>query len=453
MILLDGTIVNVAIPPIQQDLSASHSAAQWMMGGYALAYGLLLIPAGRFGDRFGAKRLFLSGLAAFTLSSMLCGIAGSAGEVVFWRIVQGIAAGAMNPAILAIIHATFPPDRRGRAFVWYGATASVAAALGPVVGGALVAADLNGWGWRPIFLINLPIGVALVVAAVRLLPEHRGRGGSLDPVGTLLLSAALLLVMFPLIQGYEQGWPPWVFVSLAAAVPVFTMFIAWQARRLRQSRSPLVDIGLFRSRSFAAGVGVTLCQFVAFASLQFVLSVHLQLGLGASALATGLALMPFAIGTFLGSSVSHLAVTRLGRHALHLGSGLLVVGTAGVVLVLRVAGAQVDASWLATPTLVGGVGAMMLGAPLLGIVLNDVPGSDAGAAGGIIATAQRLGHALGIAVVGSVLFGVLPAGAQHASAGSLTSEYVSAAQAAAASCLGFAVLALLLVFLLPRHAG
>jgi EmrB/QacA subfamily drug resistance transporter len=453
MILLDGTIANVAIPPIQQDLAASYSAAQWMMGGYAMAYGLLLIPAGRIGDRFGAKRLFLAGLVLFTASSLLCGIAGSAGQLVFGRVSQGAGGGLMNPAILAMIQVAFPAAQRGRAFVWYGATAGVATAIGPVLGGVLVAADVNGWGWRPIFVLNLPIGVALLAVAARVLPEHRGRGGSLDPVGTALLTLALLLFMYPLVQGYEQGWPVWVLVALVATVPALALFLGWQVRRLRQGRSPLIDVRLFRSRSFAAGVGVTLCQFVAFASLQFVLSVHLQLGLGASAAAAGLALMPFALGAFLGSSLSNMALVRFGRRALHCGGGLLAVGTAGVVLMLRLAGTRVDAAWLAVPTFVAGVGAMMLGAPLLHIVQSEVPGDDAGSAGGIIATAQRTGHALGIATVGTTLFALLPPGAREAAPGALAREYATATQVAVVGCLAFAVLTFLLVFLLPELAG
>lgn len=451
LILLDGTIANLAIPAIQQDLAATYSAAQWMMSGYALAYGLLLIPAGRMGDRHGPKRVFLIGLSVFTVSSLLCGIAGTAGQLVLWRVTQGLGAGLMNPAILAMIHIVFPSERRGRAFAWYGATAGVAAAAGPVLGGLLVEADLNGWGWRPIFLINLPVGVCLLLIAARILPERRGRAGALDPLGMLLLTTALLLFIFPLLHGSELGWPAWTAISLAASVPALALFLAWQVRRLRAAGSPLIDIRLFRSRPFAVGIAVTLCQFVAFASLQFVLSVHLQLGLGESPTGAGVALMPFALGTLVGSSVSNLALLRLGRRALHLGGGLLVAGTAGVGVALHAAGTRLDVLWLAPPTFVVGAGAIMLGAPLLHIAQAEVSVQDAGSAGGILATAQRVGHALGIAVVGTTLFAMLPAGAREAAPGALAAEYGLAAQAAVAGCLGFAVLTSLLVFQLPHH--
>jgi EmrB/QacA subfamily drug resistance transporter len=448
MILLDGTIMNVAIPPLQQDLSASYSQAQWMMSGYALAYGLLLIPAGRLGDRFGHKRLFIAGLMGFTVASILCGTAGGAGQVVLWRAVQGMMAGLMNPAILAMIHTVFPAAERGRAFVWYGATAGVASSLGPVLGGLLIAWDLGGLSWRPIFLLNLPIGLAALAGAVVLLPERKGRGGSLDPVGTGLLTLALLLVIYPLIQGYNAGWPGWVFACLGASVPVLGAFAAWEVRRLRTGAAPLINLRLFRVRSFAAGVGITLALFVSFASLQFALSAYLQLGLGASVVVAAMALLPFAIGTSIGSAISNIAVRRLGRRALHLGSALLFVGTAGAILTIRYVGVDVDALWLAPTTLMAGVGTLMVGAPIINIALSDMPSQDAGSVGGVIATAQRVGHSLGIAIVGTALFAALPRGAQEATNGTLSHEYTQAIQIAGLYCLGAALVTYLLVFFL-----
>ncbi|MDR7301984.1 MFS transporter [Haloactinomyces albus] len=453
MILLDGTIMNVAIPPIQEDMSASYSAAQWMMTGYALAYGLLLIPAGRLGDRFGHKRLFLIGLAGFTLASALCGQASTAPEIITWRIVQGITAGMMNPAVLAMIQAAFRPAERGRAFVWYGAVAGIAASLGPVLGGLFISVDLGGWSWRPIFLLNVPIGLIVLLVALKVLPDYRGRGGSLDPVGAALLTTVLLLVIYPLIQGYEQGWPSWVFAALTASFPMGALFVAWQRSRLRRGAAPLIDIRLFRTRSFAAGVATTLTQFIAFASLQFALSAYLQLGLGSSALATGLVLLPFAVGTFVGSSISASAVRRLGRRALHLGSGLLLVGTAGVLATIGYLGTDVNVLWLAPTTFASGIGAMMLGAPLLGMALTDVPGQEAGTAGGVIATAQRVGHALGIAIVGTALFGSLPQAARHSASSTLHVEYGHAIQIAGLFCLAACILTFLLIFLLPHARG
>jgi EmrB/QacA subfamily drug resistance transporter len=451
MILLDGTIMNVAIPVLQEDLGSDYAAAQWMMSGYALAFGLTLIPAGRLGERFGHRGVFIAGLAAFTLASLLCATAGDGAQIVGWRVLQGVAAGAMNPAVLALLQTTFAPTERGRAMVFYGATAGTAAALGPVLGGLIIAADLGGWSWRPIFLLNVPIGVVLLVLALRVLPGSRGRGGSLDPVGIALLSATLLLLTYPLIQGYEQGWPAWVPVSLGASACALAAFVGWQRRRLRTGAVPLIDIRLFGYRSYAAGVAVTVFQLGAFASLQFALSAYLQLGLGQPVLDAGLALLPFAVGTVVGSALSNRIYRRLGRSALHLGGALLAAGTAGLVLTIRLIGPAVDAFLLAPATFVAGIGAMVLGAPLIAVALTDVPTESAGTAGGVLACAQRVGHALGVAVVGTTLFGALPAGSQFAPSGSLPSEYTAAVQLAGLACLGACVAAFLLVFLLPRR--
>lgn len=448
MILFDGTMMNVAIPPLQQDLSATYSQAQWMISGYALAYGLLLIPAGRIGDRFGHRRLFITGLTGFTLVSVLCGTAGSTDQVVAWRVVQGSMAGLMNPATLALIHAVFRSAERGRAFAWYGTTAGAASALGPVLGGLLISWNVAGLGWRPIFLLNAPVGAVTLVAALRVLPARRNYGGSVDLIGAMLLTLALVLVIYPLIQGYAVGWPVWMFVSLAVAVPVLAAFIVWQVRRQRAGATPLTDVRLFRIRSFAVGVAITLSLFVSFASLQFALSVYLQLGLGASSVAAAMALLPFAIGAFNGSSVSDIAVRRFGRRALLLGAILLALGTVGVIVTIHDVRTHVDALWLAPNTLAGGIGAMLLGAPIINVILTDAPGQDAGSVGGVIATAQRCGQALGIAIVGTALFAMLPAGAQYSTDGSLSHQYTQAIQVACVYCLGSALLTVALVVIL-----
>jgi len=209
MILLDATIVNVAIPSIQQSLRASYGTIEWVVSGYALAYGLLLVPAGRLGDRYGHKRLFLIGLAGFTAASALCGAAQTPAQLVACRVLQGVMAGVLNPPILAVIQIAFAPRERGRAFSWYGAVAGVSTAAGPLLGGLLISWDLHGWDWRPIFLLNVPIGAVALLAATRLLPSSRGRGGDLDPVGVALVSAAMLLITYPLVEGRDAGQPAW----------------------------------------------------------------------------------------------------------------------------------------------------------------------------------------------------------------------------------------------------
>lgn len=452
LILFDGTSMNVAIPPIQSELGASYGAAQWIMSGYALAFGLVLVPAGRLGERIGQRRLFMLGLIGFTAASIGCGLSDSPAQIVVWRGLQGLTAGMLNPAVLALIHAAFGPEERGRALSFYGATAGAAASLGPVISGLLIDVSPLGLSWRPIFLLNVPIALAALVGAHYLLPETRGRGGSLDPLGIVLLGGALLMLIWPLIQGHESGWPPWIILLFGGSALSGAAFVAWEARRARLGEPPLIDLRLFANRGFSAGVGITVCQFAAFASLQFVLSAYLQLGLGRSALVAGLSLLPFAVGTVIGSSLSQPAVRVLGRRALHVASGLLALGTSGVGVAVRLAGTGVDVVWLAPPTLVAGIGAMMLGTAAMNVVLSTITKGHAGTASGVLATAPRVGHSLGVAVVGTALFGALPEGAREAASGTLALEYTAALRGALGYCVAAAALTWLLVFLVPHES-
>lgn len=414
MILLDSTIVNVAIPSIQRDLGASYGAIEWVISGYALAYGLMLIPAGRLADRYGHKRLFLIGLLGFTLTSILCGTASSPQTLIGWRVAQGAMAGIMNPAILAIIQVVFPPQERGKAFGMYGAVSGVAVAMGPLLGGLLIQANLQGLDWRPIFLLNLPLGIVTVIAALRLLQESRGRGGSLDLVGALLVATGVLLVSVPLIEGRAAGWPTWTFVALAASIPVFALFALWEARLLRLGKDPLIDIRLFRNRSFTVGVAIGLSYFAGFIGLVFALSLYLQIGLGMSALAAGLTVLPFAAGTFAGSAVSDWVAQRLGKWVILLGAGLVIVAILGLLWTIRRHGIAISGWELLPSLLLAGIGSGFVIAPNVDIVLAGVPWQDAGAASGVLNTAQRLGNALGVAIVGVALFGSLAAHAEQA---------------------------------------
>lgn len=310
LILLASTIVNVAVPTIQADLGASYAAVQWIISGYALAYGLLHIPAGRLGDRLGYKLMFLFGLAGFMLASVLSAISTSPAALVGWQVAAGAMAGVMNPQILAVIQVAFPPQERGRAFGMYGAVAGVAVAAGPLLGGLLIQWDIVGLSWRPIFLLNVLVGALAFAAALRLLPESRGRGGSLDVVGVALVSAAFLLLTFPLVEGRSAGWPPWAFVCLGASVPTLAGFVLWELQQIRKGGDPLVDVRLFKNRAFAAGTGISLSYFAGFIGLVFVLSLYLQIGLGRSALVTGLILLPFAAGSFVGAAFSDRVADR-----------------------------------------------------------------------------------------------------------------------------------------------
>lgn len=411
MTMLDTTIVNVAIPSIQAGLHASYESAEWVVSGYALAFGLTLIPAGRLGDRFGRRRLFLLGLAGFTLASLLCAIAVSPAGLVVFRVAQGVMAGLLNPQILAVVQVTFPPRERGKAFAAYGATAGAGTALGPLLGGALISAGLGGLTWQPIFLLNVPVGAVALIAAWRLLPESTGRGGNLDPVGIALITAALLLITYPLVEGPSAGWPAWAIAVLTAALPALGAFACWQHRRIRAGQPPLVDLRLFRNRAFAAGTGFAVAYFAGFTSVFFSLSLWLQAGLGRSALDAGLTILPFAAGSLAGSSASAVAARRLGPAVLQAGTAMVIAGLAGTLVTIHLKGPGVPGLLLLPSLAFAGIGSGLSIAPNTNLVLARVPVRDAGMAGGVVNTAQRAGAALGVALVGIVLFGSLSSGA------------------------------------------
>jgi EmrB/QacA subfamily drug resistance transporter len=435
MILLDVTIVNVAIPSMQVDLGASYGAIEWVVSGYALAYGLTLIPGGRLGDRFGYRRLFVLSMLGFVAASALCGLAQNPTQLVIARVAQGLFAGLLNPQIYAVIQVAFPPSERGKALSGYGIVAGVSIAAGPLVGGLLVQADIAGMLWRPVFLINVPIGLVAAIVAARLLPDTRGRGGGLDVVGIALVGLAILLVTVPLIQGRADGWPAWTWISFGASVPVALLFVWWEFRGLRRGRDVLFDLRLFRDRSLALGTAIGLTYFAGFVGLLFALSLHLQLGLGRSALAAGLILMAFAIGSMIGGGTSDLLHARLGRGVLLLGSALVAIGGAGLILTVHLAGAGSSGVSLLPALFVIGIGNGLTIPTNVDIALESVPPRESGSASGMVATAQRIGNALGVAVVGVALFGALGSNAAAASAGvveQLRHDLVAAGQPASA---------------------
>lgn len=461
MILLDATIVNVAVPTIQRSLHAAYSQVEWVISGYALAYGLLLIPAGRAADRIGHKKTFLAGLAGFTAASVLCGTSGSPAELVVWRVVQGAMAGIMNPPILAVIQAVFPPKERGKAFGLYGAVAGVSTALGPLAGGLLIAWNLHGWDWRPIFLVNLPIGVIGFAFALRLVPESHGKADRLDVIGIVLVSAAMLLITYPLIQGQSAGWPAWTFGCLAAAPVVAAGFAGWERFLARRGKTPLVNVSLFANRSFAAGTCVSLAYFAGFIGLLFVLSLYLQNGLGWSALRAGLAILPFAVGTFAGAAFSDQVAKRIGRGVLAIGAAVVAVSIVAVILVIHAQGISITGVQLLPALLIGGIGSGLVIAPNVDVVLSGIPWQEAGSASGVLNASQRLGQAIGVAVVGVAFFGSLgrlgrgdgrPGNA--ASAGTerdaVARVFGHAVQVASLYALGAVLLTFALVFLLPK---
>jgi EmrB/QacA subfamily drug resistance transporter len=452
--LLDTTIVNVAIPTIRTSIGASNSMLTWIISGYALAFGLALIPAGRVGDRFGHKWVFVIGLGAFTLASFACGVAQGAGQLVGARAVQGLAGGTFFTAITALIQLMFSGRRRSRAFAIMGATIGFSTAMGPLAGGLIIQALGSDRGWRFIFDVNIPIGVVAVVAALLLLPagpagHDRTAGAGGDWLGLVLLGAGLVALLIPLIQGQESGWPMWTYVSMLGGAVLITLFWLWQRRLESAGGDPLVPPRLFAHPSFTGGVSLSLVYFAAFTSIFFTLALLWQAGLGHSALQSGLVAMPFALGTIIGASQSDTLASYFGRTALIAGLGMAAAGISAVWFVWAAMPATDYRGWqLVAPLLIAGIGSGLFIASCADFIVATVDRADAGAASGVIGTSQRIGSAAGIAVIGTVLFGTLHFSRGPASVALAFGHSATLAMAVSA-CLSVAAFAL--GFLLPQR--
>ena len=407
MVLLDISIVNVAIPSIQQNLHASFGDVQFVIAGYALAYAVLLITGGRLGDIYGRKRLFMLGMGGFVVASLLCGLAQNPTMLVASRVLQGLMAALMYPQVLSVIQVLFPPRERGKAFGIFGAIIGLATISGPLAGGLIIRDDITGSAWRWIFLVNLPIGIASLVAAARVLPESRApQATHLDLTGVAIVTVGLGLLVFPLVEGRDLGWPTWSFILLAISPFVLAAFVLYE-RRIQAGGSPLVLLSLFRNRSFTAGWGLSSIFFAGIPSFFFVFSLMLQIGLGFSALHAGLTTIPFSFATAVASAMSVRLAPKLGRTILQIGIALLVLGMIGMMLTLTTAGENVTSIELAPSLFVSGLGLGTTIAPLLNIILAGVAGREAGSASGLLTTIQQVGGALGVAVIGVIFFGLL----------------------------------------------
>jgi EmrB/QacA subfamily drug resistance transporter len=457
MAVLDTTIVNVALPSIQQGAHASSDALEWVVSGYALAFGLALVPAGRIGDRYGYKQLFLAGLSLFTVASVACGLSQNAGELIAARLVQGLGAGIYYPAISAIIQRLFTGRDRSRAFGYLGGVVGVSTAVGPLLGGVIVQLAGMQDGWRWVFLVNLFIGVVAVPVAFRLVPSrHHPEDHKMDPVGNMLLTGVLLLVLIPLVEGRVSGWPAWSWLLLGLAVPAAALLGWWEVRQERRGGEPVLQTGLLRAHgAFGVGQGLALLYFAGFTSLFFTLSIVWQEGLGRSALDTGLLVLPFACGSLLTASNSYRFSRRFGRKAILGGITAMFAGQALVLLVLAVSGARPDSWSLAGPLLLAGLGNGLVIAPNQDFVLGSVPREQAGTAGGALITAQRLGAAIGIAVIGTALFGSGGSGSSGSGgsggAAKVMPQLLHSGQTATAVNLCFIAAAFLCALGLPRR--
>ena len=411
MDMIDVTIVNVALPSIRRDLNASATQLEWVVSGYMLAFAAALIIAGNLGDKFGRKRLFLSGAALFGLASLAAGMSGSGAELIAARVVQGAAAAAMAPQVLATFRVIFAREERGKAFGIYGAMLGFASAIGLVLGGVLTEANLFGWEWRSVFYVNVPVAVAALIAGVRFVPETRDpAAGRPNLPGAVLLAGSLVAIVYPLLEGRQLGWPAWVWPLMAAGVAGLVglgLFEARQSRREVQRFAPLLRAGLFRIPAFAAGMGVQLAFFAGMQGFFIAFALWLQAGEHFSPLKAGLTAVAFSVGSFFAAPVAVPLAQRHGRRILAGGAVLMVAGIAGVALAAPHVGLN-GSPWPVVPGLVvAGAGLALLVIPLVNVVLAAVPAEVAGGASGLFSTAQQLGGALGVALLGTVFFGYL----------------------------------------------
>jgi EmrB/QacA subfamily drug resistance transporter len=417
MVLLDVSIVNVAIPAIRNNLGANNADIQFVVAGYGLAYAVMLITGGRLGDIYGRKRLLLIGMTGFVLASALCGLAQTALMLDLSRVLQGFMAAMMFPQVLSVIQVTFPPHERARVFGMLGATIGVATITGPLVGGLIIRDDLTGGSWRWIFLVNLPIGIASLIAAYREVRESRApHATGLDIPGVTLATAGLLLLVYPLVEGQVAGWPAWTFISMGLSPVVLGLFVLYE-RRLPADRFPLVQLSLFNIPAFRIGVMISAVFIAGIPAFFFTFSLTVQAGLGYSALSAGLTTIPFSIGSALASAFSARLAPKLGKWTIAIGSSLLVIGVLGIMLTLQLRGTSVTGFDLIPAFLVSGLGLGTVIAPLLNVILAGVPGRHAGSASGVLTTFQQLGGAIGVAVVGVVFFGLLTSRAPDAVSG------------------------------------
>jgi MFS family permease len=459
MDMIDLTIVNVALPTIRRDLHAGATQLEWVVSGYMLAFAAALIIAGSLGDLFGRKRIFLLGVGLFGVASLGAGLAQSPGQLIACRVIQGLAAAAMAPQVLATFRTMFGPKERGQAFGLYGAMLGFASAIGLVLGGVLTEASLFGWSWRSVFFVNVPIAVMALAAGLKFIPESRDQAARRpDLPGGALLAGSLVAIVYPLLEGRDLGWPWWSWPLLAAGVAGLAALCIREARRTRRPSAmappdvaqpagrrrpvaPLVRPQLFKIPAFAAGLGLQLAFSAGLQGFFLTLTLWLQAGERFSPLRAGLTAIAFSAGSFILAPVAVPLAQRYGRAVLAIGGVLMAAGAGGVV-----AGAShvtvAGSPWPIVPGLaVAGLGLSLLVIPLVNVVLAAVPAEVAGGAAGLFSTAQQLGGAIGVAVIGTVFFGAA-AGHSFEAAFTRTAPYV----------LGAFALCAVLALLLPRTA-
>lgn len=405
MDLLDSTIVNVAGPDLEKSLGSSALGLQWVIGGYALTLGAGLILGGRLGDRFGRRRMFLVGLSAFTLASLLCAVAPSIGILITVRLLQGLAGAMLLPQGLGLLRENFSGPELAKVFGVFGPVLGLGGILGPLIGGGLIEANLFGLGWRAVFLVNVPIGIAALVIAWLILPRKSGDASvGVDVPGAAIIVAASALLVLPLNLGQEQGWPAWTYVSIAAGLVGFVLFAVQQRRSNAAGRTPLVVPTIFSQPAYTLGLFGIALFFSALIGTQLILTLFLQVGHGFTAGQAGLGNLPVALGTAVGGAISGAFLAeKLGRAVLQIGALVQIAGS--VLLWLELQSSGSFSIWGIVPGIaLAGVGSGLVIAALFSIILAAVKDEEIGSASGVLTAVQSIASSIGVAVFGSTFF-------------------------------------------------
>ncbi len=451
--ILDSTILNVAAPSIQRDLSLSASALEWIAAAYTLAIAVGLLAGGRLGDAFGRKRMLMTGLVGFVASSVLCSVAWSSESLIAGRVLQGLAAAVMIPQTFGLIRDIFGPADIGKAFAAFGPAIGLSTVLGPVVAGALIELDPFGTDWRSLFLINVPVGLFAIVVGRRVLPagEPAHRGARLDWVGIALTAVVSFLVVFPLVEGRTLGWPVWLVGVVAAAAPLLYVVGRRQRGRIARGETPLVELSVLRKRSYVSGVVFTMVFFGSIVGFSLTTGLFLQIGLGLTPMKAALYLAGFAVGAFFGSGVGAWATTAVGRPILHVGLAIMAVGTAVLYLSLR---ATSDIGWvqLVPGMVVYGLGMGMIFVPLFSIIMGEIEDHEVGSASGLLESFQQLGASLGVAALATLFFATIRLEDGGPVAAATAGRHVLAAEHTLLVSVVLIGVAFAIGFLLPKKA-
>jgi MFS family permease len=399
---VDAFVVNVAIPTIAVELRASPAEIESVIAIYLIAYATLVVTGGRLGDIFGTKAVFIAGVLGFTLTSLWCALAQSGPELIFARLAQGATAALMVPQVLATLHLLFSDAARSRAFAIYGIVLGLAGAAGFALGAILVTLDLDGLGWRTVFLVNVPFGLAIAVAAARIMPQVPRRAGTrLDVAGAVMLFAGLLCLIGSLLFGHDLNWSPWVFAGMAAGVAIMAAFLRLEHAVARAGGMPLVDLSLVSDRPFMRGLCAVFFFFFANLSFYLVVTLFMQQTLRIPPLQAGLVFLPLALTFVIASRYSGVRAKRRGPLVLVEGCAIQIAGLAALALIAVIAP---TAPMLALVLMIFGYGQGLVMAPLAGVVLSTVKPIAAGSGAGVYGTVIQIGNAAGVAAIGAVFF-------------------------------------------------